>query len=134
MKNKASILGILLFTIISCQDHGVKTDLIYNKEVEFGLGQTIWSNRNQTSVKIIGINDSRCPLTYECFWQGEARVKFRLSNIGTTDFELSTLLNPADTIQGLAFRLVKVEPYPVGGETIDMADYKVTLEVKEIPD
>lgn len=134
MNSKVFLISLVLLAICSCREQESEPDFILGKEIELSPGHTIWSDNNQVSLKILEINDSRCPLLYECIWQGEARVKFRLSHIGTTIFELSTLLNPTDTIQNLALRLVKVEPYPEANETYKLEDYKVTLEIKNLED
>jgi hypothetical protein len=134
MKNKVFFIGLVLLALVSCRDLESEPDFIFANNIELKSGQTVWSNNNRVSIKIVEINDSRCPLLYECFWQGEARVKFKLSYMGVTNFELSTLLNPTDTIQNLAFRLVEVKPYPVSNETIELNDYTVILEIKKLTD
>jgi hypothetical protein len=134
MNYKAFFIGLVLLAIVSCNDQEPESDFIFGNNIELNPGQTIWSNNNQISIKIVQINDSRCPLLYECIWQGEARVKFKLSYMGVTNFELSTFFNQTDTIQNLAFKLVEVKPYPISDETIELKDYTVTLEIKKLTD
>lgn len=134
MYRKISTIVLVLFAIVSCQQQEIEPVFNFGNEVEFGPGETVRSGDNRVSVKFAEINDSRCPSDVICIWAGEADVKFELTYRGVTNFELSTLLNPVDTIQNLIFTLVDVQPYPVSTGTIELDDYKVKLEIEKVTD
>jgi len=79
------------------------------------------------------LNDSRCPRGAYCFWEGNARVRFRLGkdNDKPVFFDLNTHGGfTSDTIiSGYKFSLVGLVPYPALNHPTDQKDYKAQLVI-----
>jgi hypothetical protein len=80
------------------------------------------------------INDSRCPIGGECFWEGNAAVSLDLIVGG--NYQHNLILNThrnftTDTlIDNLNFKLVGLIPYPKLNEVIENKDYIVKIIVE----
>lgn len=102
-----------------------------------------WKNCNQ---KIIGkdqikvcfdslIEDSRCPLDMECFWEGIGTVRFFVDINGDIHpMSLSTINFPGypstDTsVAGYHFHLTSLLPIPNRNGPIPQSDYKADVEI-----
>ncbi len=77
------------------------------------------------------LSDSRCPAGVECFWEGNAAVRFKLI-VGGNDQYLFTLnthhsFQREETIDGMTFKLVEVLPYPDINADFNYWDYKVKI-------
>lgn len=97
------------------------------------------------TVKVIEINDSRCPTDVFCFWQGEARVLIDVRSFTTAEVSSYDLkLEDESTAQGedkqdiinlanARIRLSGVTPYPVsavsGEQAADETPSVVELEI-----
>jgi hypothetical protein len=72
------------------------------------------------------LQDSRCPIGVECFWQGEAVIEVNVK-IGSRDygnFKMSTLGNPSIIRVGTYIvRFIDLYPYPVYSMQIKRPDY-----------
>ena len=108
----------------------------------FDLGDTLtvridetWTERsNLISVRFDSVaEDSRCPLLYECFWQGNAKAMLTCaSGAGRASFGLNTyreFLNDT-TVFGRKVELFNVMPYPVDGTPIPKKEYSIKLVVE----
>ena len=81
------------------------------------------------------IQDSRCPSTVECFWEGVAIIQLQLVTASPTvttivlashdniPMEVGTVV---DTL-GYRFELLSVDPYPVTTDPIPLREYVATL-------
>lgn len=82
------------------------------------------------------LNDSRCPEGVQCFWAGNAEVKFKF--VSSVDDPLFFSLNThpgftSDTIVGgYKFTLVKLDPYPTVKNIILHKTYKAEIEIESI--
>lgn len=121
------------------------------------LGEQFTINYNETktiatedmTIKFASVDsDSRCPVEVVCFWGGEVTATLEITI--NTELEVSTLkaaggcFNPDYTgngpcpgetkeILGYQFKLISIDPYPRDGETIEDADYSITLIVQNPP-
>ncbi len=80
------------------------------------------------------LSESRCPTGAYCFWQGNAKVRFRLEpcNAGSFFFSLNTFggFTRDTTIAGLDIKLLNLNPWPdLNARTFDRKDYKAQLVV-----
>jgi len=82
--------------------------------------------------------DSRCPSDVVCIWAGEVSI---LVNIWKNHQNHGDLIltrgagkgdQAAKTFDGYSIELVKVEPYPVSIQKIELPDYIITLVVAKI--
>jgi len=85
------------------------------------------------------VQDSRCPRNVQCIRAGEAVVQFQAKS---AEGGMSTFLAqlpegaPTDSIpwadwSDYRIRVLSLEPYPVGGVTVDSLAYVVTFVVKK---
>lgn len=83
------------------------------------------------------VHDSRCPLSVQCVWEGDAAVAIEIASSlpggdSVTD-TLHTTLEPRSAALGeYTLHLVQVSPYPrVPGE-IPLVRYRITLRLEPI--
>jgi len=77
--------------------------------------------------------DSRCPKGEQCIWEGDAtvRVWLRKATEAKERRELHTAPNEEGepSYLGYEVKLIRLDPYPISGKTIEQGDYQATLEV-----
>jgi hypothetical protein len=100
-----------------------------------GVGETARIKGEALTVEFESVGkDSRCPKGEQCVWEGNAivRVWLRKGEEPRTALELHTSARgPAvGAAHGFAVRLLRLEPHPVTGGTIDKKRYRATLEVE----
>jgi hypothetical protein len=77
--------------------------------------------------------DSRCPKGERCIWEGDAtvRVWLRKAPGSKETHELHTSSKEQGAVSYLDYgvRLLRLDPHPVSGKTIERGDYLATFEV-----
>jgi hypothetical protein len=77
-------------------------------------------------------NDSRCPQGVQCVTAGEATVVLT-AKVGEKTEELTVKVGAAAdnkaTIEPFAIRILKLDPYPTEGQTIQDADRSIEMRV-----
>jgi len=135
MKN---IIAILLIVFSACTKEGVKvaqTPLASKIEFNFDTELTF---QEGIKIKIIKIEDSRCPQNTTCIWAGMAKVFFTISDKGVSkDSSIDFESKPIKTTVDLGAAKYEVEisdvlPYPKGSTEINQKDYKVSVTVKKL--
>lgn len=79
-------------------------------------------SKSKLTVKVLSIEDSRCPKDVQCVWAGDAKVKIRVTNKkGKTEtFELHTNLEPKTAkFDNYEIKLGDVTPHPASNIRID---------------
>ena len=86
------------------------------------------------------LQDSRCPLNTNCERQGDAVIQLQGKSAGggfdTFEARLPGGAAPTDTTipwdvwAGYRFRLLRLDPYPQNGVTVDSSAYVATLLVR----
>ncbi len=120
---KFGFFGLLFFIMVGCHKNNTNDDdkgtkiLILGKETEVKVGQTLQNRSNQITLEVEKIEDGRCPRQVTCFWEGNARVHFKLTNeFGIHQFILNTNIKPKFTrdtiIDQMHYWLKDVTPYP----------------------
>ena len=132
MKNSILLFILTLFIFVSCNDETSSDSFKIGFENEFQYGILNQSNDNSLKLSITEINDSRCPSDVVCVWQGEAIVKIEIELPQKGTISLSTYDNLIDTFANYSFELIDVSPYPISTETIELNDYNVIMEIKEL--
>jgi hypothetical protein len=124
--------ALLVFIIASCDKPVESLDYI---SPSIKLYQCVDTNLNGTTVQLCFdslVQDSRCPSTATCIWQGEATVKVSLKVNGRKEsFNLSTLNQRPDyrndtTISGYNIKLLMVNPYP-GSQSQDPCTIQLSV-------
>lgn len=90
------------------------------------------------SVKLLSVNDSRCPQDAQCLWAGMATVIAQVSQPGSPPVQLRLYSGsppPGHTEAeqrwafGLGFTVSSLLPRPLSGKTVAPADWRVQLDV-----
>ena len=102
------------------------------EEFTLAEGDSIWIEKGMFLITLDGvIEDSRCPMDVECFWEGNAKVLVRVGEdeyILTLGKLLEGDTNSIPLGEDLSLRLVEITPYP--GSEQDGQPYLVTLIVE----
>ena len=130
MKNLFLILFFSSLLLSSCNNEDL-TDLSILEE-NLQIDEVFQSEENSLKFTITEITDSRCASDVTCVWQGEAVVKIEIELPQEGFINLSTFDNVIDTFGIHSFELIDVSPYPISTEQIELEDYVVTLEIREI--
>jgi len=108
-----------------------------NDTLQLAINKSAVNNENQLSIRIDSVlNDSRCPSDVVCIWEGNAEVRFILTNDGgETKFVLNTHGGDnfkSDTIiDGYSIQLVNLKPYPVYTNEISNNEYVAELLIRK---
>lgn len=102
-------------------------------------GLIIYENAGVT-IKLVDVQDSRCPKDVQCIWEGDAVVTLRINSADTTqNFVLHT--NPKQEEGKLAeteifmhhIQLLDVSPYPLStANDLELIDYEIDLQVTKL--
>lgn len=82
------------------------------------------------------VDDSRCPASVTCIWEGDGAVLIEVAPLNGDSKEsvLHTNAGPNSIPLGQAeVRLVKLEPYPATSGSIPAGDYILTLTTRLVP-
>lgn len=122
-------LSLFLFSLLlfaSCDKSGIcendAADALY-----FEPGETYCLDKDH-DMTITEINDSRCPLTVTCVWEGNAIVHLKFDNSIDTTVTYQEGEPNKLTMLGYEFKVDSITPYPV--ETTDDGPYKVYMTIK----
>jgi hypothetical protein len=93
------------------------------------------------NIKILILNvteDSRCPSDVECIWAGQVTILLNiLKNFQSLgEFNL-TIPGESDEIaiiefDGYSLKMIKVDPYPISTQEIELSDYIITFIVNKL--
>jgi len=141
---KIMITAIFFAFLFSCQKdpYGLNTDpenydkLILNNLVDLSWHDCLYEPQDQILICLDSvIGDSRCPIGVQCFWEGNAEVKFKYVKHDDQPvyFNLYTHLDfRNDTvIDGYKVTLKGLKPHPVYGRTIRQKDYKAEILIQK---
>jgi len=93
------------------------------------------------NIKIIFMNvteDSRCPSDVECIWEGQVTIVINIfkNNQFIGEFNLTSRTGfdelAIKEFDGYSINLIKVEPYPISTQIIELSDYIATFNVSKI--
>ncbi|MER3483745.1 MAG: hypothetical protein C4332_11930 [Meiothermus sp.] len=102
------------------------------------IGQKASLDSGNLTVRVLGIQDSRCPKGVTCIVAGEAKVRLGLSekgkSLGALELTLSAAPDPKNTghLGSYYLRLLDVQPYP-NANTVSKPARTVRLEVQKTP-
>lgn len=132
---------IILAYLTGCQND----DIILNNEQDFipavldvqfhlKVNQTAFLEIQDIKVKFLDVTeDSRCPADVICIWAGQATVLVNIlkgdqdmGNLSLTDQLGNEALN-TKIFDNFSIKLVKVEPYPISTQKIELKDYIATF-------
>jgi hypothetical protein len=131
MKYFSLILIVVLY--IGCKKDSVTSPgnvtkiISLNDTSEVGVGQTVSLTGSELVFRFDSvINDSRCPIGLECFWQGNASIHLTFpERIDTLD----TIFKQVLTYGNYKILFIDLLPYPIWQQPIDKNSYRAKLKV-----
>lgn len=103
-------------------------------EIEVSLNETFIVKGTDMGIKLLKVNDSRCPARTTCVWEGQVSVTFNVVRGETVlgRFTLSTAEGDNSLfLNGYDINLLDVSPYPQEAGSINQSDYRVRLIVSK---
>ncbi len=103
-------------------------------EIEISLNDTVLVKDTDLEIKLLKVNDSRCPARVTCVWKGQVSVTFNVIRgeailgrftLSTAEGDDSLFLN------GYDIKLLDVSPYPQEAGSINQSDYHVRMIVSK---
>ncbi|MDO8428905.1 MAG: hypothetical protein Q7S92_06880 [Candidatus Diapherotrites archaeon] len=146
MKTIIAVYALLIVLVLGCvtQPPVNPTNFVNAKfEEEFNLaqGQTAKFSDN-LEIKLIEIQDSRCPSKVTCVWQGEGKTILEIKqdailveNITLTlDTNSSQTFTRKDKIGNqYLISLISIEPYPIAGQESSEKIAKLKVDIVAVP-
>ena len=137
MSTRSSVLSILLvlisFAVVSCDSSNpIEISTKLSDTITIGINEVYQHKQPNFSLKIDSVlNDSRCPIDVQCFWEGNAEVRFKLSSLNskTIMFNLNTLQTFGQEVQlnGVKFKLIDLFPHPDIHTKFSYQSYRVKI-------
>ena len=129
----AAAVALLLFVsggAFAASNHKVAL----GEEFTLRPGQSVRIEGENLRVRFDGVlEDSRCPTSVSCIWEGNARVAVTLAKPAQPATQLELNTNPQFATEGdymgYTLRLVALEPYPDTEESIPQRAYRATFIV-----
>lgn len=120
MKAKLHILYVLMLFInsVSCNSNvNVEASAKPSDTITIGVNDGFLHKDPNFTLQVDSIlNDSRCPIGAQCFWEGNAEVRFKLSSLNskTVMFNLNTanIFRKDTTIEGVKFKIIELNNQP----------------------
>ena len=118
-----------LATISSVFAHGTK-------EVKLSINKQTIASGSKLKIKLIEIEDSRCPEDVNCVWAGNAVIKFTVSKgkLAAKTFELNSGTEPMSvTYQGYEIKIKDITPNRKSAESGKLIEQSVILTIGKMP-
>ena len=111
-------------------------DLIFNDTIKISYQDCLYDPEDQMYICLDSVlSDSRCPIGANCFWEGNAEVRFKFEKFNENPilFNLNTNMQfPNGTIvEGYKFTLIGLTPYPSLKQRTAQKDYKAEILVEK---
>ena len=133
-----SVVLIVLFYFIGCNNKTDEISTELGQEVELGIGQTVVIEDEPIKLKFIEVaGDSRCPIGNKCVWAGEVTYVLEITYLD--ELYTVSITQPGDTPQKSMEVFHKyeiyfnVEPYPELDKEIKDDEYRLQLVIDRNP-
>jgi len=135
-----SIVGLLILLASCKEDRHVPEAFAVNLDQEFSIevNDIFWLKQDSSlSFSFIGVvEDSRCPITVQCIWEGQFTGQFKCSGCLDSLFELTLRADQehANSYEDEWYKLTLVDvlPYPHTTGIIELEDYQLTMIISEL--
>ncbi len=110
------------------------TEAQVNRQIKIKINQQK-TVAGRLSIKVLSVEDSRCPTGTQCVWAGNAKVRIRVRNArgATQIFELNTYQKPKTVrFGGYEIGLEDVNPHPANNIRINRNGYTATFFVSKL--
>jgi hypothetical protein len=113
----------------------IRSDLTLNDSIEIAFRRLYNNYDFDICIMLDSVTeDSRCPKSVVCVWEGNAKAKFSFTRGNTmTEFSLNTAssFRKDTTVAGFKIQLLGLMPYPVVPGIIKQADYIAEIKISK---
>ena len=125
-------LTFMFLLSFSCSKSGTDCENAFKTQI-FNLNDSYCLTGSEF-FKITLIEDSRCPATLTCFWEGQVKISIQVLKDGITKDTILILPNNNQSIQyvdifGYDFKISPVQPYPQNEQMIPAHKYRIPMTV-----
>lgn len=136
---KFIVYFIVPLTILaSCNDNSPKNSLVLNDTVSINMGEKLESDIGGLSITFDSVpDDGRCPLNALCIWEGNAIVKFNITNgadVHKIYLNTANCFNNDTVLGGVAIELIDLMPIRQDFSTIEQQLYIAQIKVSQLID
>ncbi len=130
----AAAFSLLIFQACASVENVITAE----PDVAFSLpvGRTAVVNGSPTRITFNQVrDDSRCPKSVVCVWEGDARIELTVSRKGSpSETAVLSLSSPGNEAQagGLSVRFVALAPYPATPEPSAPRQYVAELVIRKL--
>ena len=125
MKTSLKVLLLVFLCATACGDNMAD----FGTVIELKEGKSVTMS-DKTVVTLKEINDSRCPTTATCVWEGRADVILTVTSAGT-DYEvgLNELEKVSAALNDYLFEFIELNPYPetIASNQRSVLKFKISL-------
>ena len=119
---KIGFLILIIVSFQSCKKQKVNSNNVFSN--------------NDIEIELVDVEDSRCPKAANCFWEGDAAVKLKVTETNGDISEEVVLHTYESYVQetilfGYVITLRQVNPYPDLDGGTPLEDYDIILNVTE---
>lgn len=123
----------LILTMIFGGAYGVSAQNVQEVTVRVKTQKSVM--RDRLRIKLVAVEDSRCPQDVNCVWAGNAKVTIKVTNRNgkSETFDLNTSIDVKSVrFGGYEITLGKVAPYPASNVRINPNGYTASFTVRKI--
>jgi hypothetical protein len=94
-------------------------------------------DESDVKLRLISLEDSRCPIGMKCIWAGQLIVTLEVLNEFEEKIEVKlTRKREPEIAHAFGYRLLllSVEPYPKKGKDIQLSDQIIQFEITKLAD
>lgn len=105
------------------------------QEITARMNRDVKASRSKIKVKLMAVEDSRCPKDVDCVWAGNAKVTLKLTSSKgkTKTVEINTNIDAKSIkFEGYELSLGDVNPYPASNIRIDKNGYTAKVVIKKL--
>ena len=134
MRRSVSMFVAALASVASVADPSEPKGVALGESFQLKVGESARIEAESLLLGFEGVSgDSRCPKGEQCIWEGDATVRVWLRKATETKErrELHTAPNEEGEPSSVGYevKLIRLDPYPISGKTIEQGDYQATFEV-----
>lgn len=115
MRSSPILLAVLTIVASSCAGSAsAPTDAGPGQPLQLAVGEAVTVSGSTERVRLIGVNDSRCPSDVVCVTAGDAAIALELSGAGAARSDTIYLVRQPRSVRYGAYRFgaVDVQPFP----------------------
>jgi len=139
-----ALFSIVLVFVAACSADSIVNPIDFpsGSTLEFTLQEEDEVTLMPDKISIVflaPVEEGKCPKGVACIWQGEAKIKLRVTQPGRTSEEIRLTMpglvqtpyaNKPFVYGKFSIVLRQLDPYPVHGETIQKGSYRARIAIE----